>query len=98
RPLSPLFPYTTLFRSVGIHGLAMGGRRGEQCPEREPLHEPRNAPAVLEDQRDRVGVEERSRGAAGAQVLVEEERDLAVGQRPQRSEEHTSELQSLAYL
>src|SRR2546423_10493517 len=66
-PRSTLFPYTTLFRSVGVVG---GGGDVPGCRER------------------RVGLQ---RGAVGGQ------RRAGAGLEV-RSEEHTSELQSLAYL
>src|SRR3972149_4619368 len=50
-----------------------GGARGE----------PWDAAAVLEDERDGVGLEEALLGAGGAEVLVEEERELALGERAQ---------------
>src|SRR5438552_10238716 len=74
-PGSPLFPYTTLFRSRGPAGSARRARRGgtpSSAPARRSRHEPvpRRAPS------------------AGARC----------GQRRQRSEEHTSELQSPDHL
>src|SRR3546814_7562348 len=71
-----LFPYTTLFRSVGARNDACGRRRAKIDPGRTPLH--RRAPEFgLE-----IGVGgDTERNAARAF--------------DQRSEEHTSELQSL---
>src|SRR2546425_4864013 len=70
-PRSTLFPYTTLFRSLGAP-LRGGGSNAEHTPDQE--------------------VAEREK--AGAYV-----RSVRVEAPPQvRSEEHTSELQSLAYL
>src|SRR2546425_6292149 len=63
-PRSTLFPYTTLFRSLGAPGDA--GRQGEVA-------------AVPPHHFDQEGA-------------------LVRGRRGLRSEEHTSELQSLAYL
>src|SRR3990172_6817313 len=60
-----------------------GGGGGEERAEREVLGEPRDAAAVLEDERDGVGLEEALRGAGGAEVLVEEERQLTLGERAQ---------------
>src|SRR3972149_6195171 len=51
--------------------------------EGEVLGEPWDAAAVLEDERDGVGLEEALLGAGGAEVLVEEERELALGERAQ---------------
>src|SRR2546425_7539512 len=81
-PRSPLFPYTTLFRSQGDRppqrGRRPAGARlarprqdggGAHQRHRHPLHVPRRG----------------RRGGAGRPATT-------------RSEEHTSELQSLAYL
>src|SRR3712207_6876103 len=77
-PRSTLFPYTTLFRSVGVRLVAgvddrpgAGGRRGDALPD------------VLGALADAV-----DRPARGLQHLA----------RADRSEEHTSELQSRQYL
>src|SRR3989304_9938990 len=56
---------------------------GEEGAEGEVLGEPWDAAAVLEDERDGVGLEEALLGAGGAEVLVEEERELALGERAQ---------------
>src|SRR5687767_15767013 len=82
-PRSTLFPYTTLFRSLGERALEAThrldlGQLAALVQEREG--EPRGAERVPE--------------------LVGEEADVALrlfADLP-RSEEHTSELQSLAYL
>src|SRR5687767_15197777 len=80
-PRSPLFPYTTLFRSV--HGLA--GERERRDVGVEPLH-PRHVPLVR-------------RGDELGRILGGEVHPpLGAVQVDARSEEHTSELQSLAYL
>src|SRR2546425_7220456 len=63
-PRSTLFPYTTLFRSLGVEVVAMRGR----------------------DVR------------AALRRCVESRATLSQLGHPGRSEEHTSELQSLAYL
>src|SRR3712207_8289818 len=70
-PRSTLFPYTTLFRSLGGNGLE--GPLGEL--ERHPVH--------LEELAVLLG--ERVLGLA---------EDVDQGRLVQRSEEHTSELQS----
>src|SRR3712207_7486334 len=76
-PRSTLFPYTTLFRSVGhLAADALFGRAA-----RVHLRRARALPAG----------ELRRR-------LLDARRDLEVGARPLRSEEHTSELQSRPYL
>src|SRR3712207_8833340 len=79
-PRSTLFPYTTLFRSVGV--------KGGQAP---PL--PESLAQTLEPEHRR---------AAGVEDVeapeVAEEVELAVAEGDERSEEHTSELQSRQYL
>src|SRR2546425_4014366 len=70
-PRSPLFPYTTLFRSRFFRS------HGPACPLRRPAQ-----PAE-------AGLAWRRRAAA---------RGRGGARRDERSEEHTSELQSLAYL
>src|SRR3712207_7965459 len=84
-PRSTLFPYTTLFRS------RVGGRVAVlRVEEREPTRVVDHvvgrveAPAAIR-QRQAVGAA-RHRELPGARV------------RPERSEEHTSELQSRQYL
>src|SRR5687767_15234832 len=81
-PRSTLFPYTTLFRSAAAD---LGRRRrGPRLVSERPL----GAQAA----RRRLGPpgpHQRRRGAGGPGVR---------GDRDERSEEHTSELQSLAYL
>src|SRR5207247_11329545 len=72
-PLSPLFPYTTLFRSR-LAGAALG---------REDGHDP--SPAGMAA----LGGE----APAGVARLPDREDDV-LGQLRERSEEHTSELQS----
>src|SRR2546423_8850088 len=77
-PRSTLFPYTTLFRSLGGdggRGRSVGGLRGP--------------PGGRRGRGVRAG---RAEGDGGAQDVPR----LRVG--TSRSEEHTSELQSLAYL
>src|SRR5205823_7455993 len=89
-PRSPLFPYTTLFRSVhrrgalvcgGGHGLPLhaGARGGQPHPVAIAQRHPRSTARVTAE------LPARARSAAD-----EPQRS--------RSEEHTSELQSLAYL
>src|SRR2546425_8993316 len=71
-PRSTLFPYTTLFRSLGQHA-------GTGRPARLPA-------------------EELDRRAVLVDVAVHHQRHKLVALERARSEEHTSELQSLAYL
>src|SRR3989441_6005735 len=87
-PRSTLFPYTTLFRSTRPGGGL--GRRGRA------VSRPRRPPLPCE----------RLRAGPAARALLDRERRQArraVSHRraaplSHRSEEHTSELQSLAYL
>src|SRR2546425_4943245 len=87
-PRSTLFPYTTLFRS-----------------DLNEKHDERNAlERRLEEMQAKVDAHERARLATpvnGGDPDHEEDLLLpqdAEGNHPLRSEEHTSELQSLAYL
>src|SRR5205823_13963019 len=87
-PRSTLFPYTTLFRSVEapdrrVLGVGDVRRAGERIRrDREIVVAAPVGVRALTDQMAELVVEA---GAAGAR-------------RVRRSEEHTSELQSLAYL
>src|SRR3712207_7547989 len=81
-PRSTLFPYTTLFRSHAVPFVAARFRSDPRV-------------VVLEvDVPDAVGVAAQPfhRGAAAEAVVA------GVEAQPQRSEEHTSELQSRQYL
>src|SRR3712207_9516332 len=93
-PRSPLFPYTTLFRSVDLRVVvltdALDDVRGLRKVSRE-LREPKQRLVELE-----VVRLVRDLGEDAVRALVEletVERDREV-----RSEEHTSELQSRQYL
>src|SRR3712207_7542642 len=83
-PRSTLFPYTTLFRSVGL-----AKARPEDLKGADPDHNARQLRAVLDGAktpyRDIAVL-----NAAAALVVADEAKD--------RSEEHTSELQSRQYL
>src|SRR2546423_2937658 len=84
-PRSPPFPYTTLFRSgAGFERRAEAGRAGHQTSARQEI--------VAQGHRGTVEKDTPlfSRGNASFGV--------AFCQRLSRSEEHTPELQSLAYL
>src|SRR5205823_6769848 len=84
---SPLFPYTTLFRSRRPRLGRAGGRQGT----RARADDWRQEAAVLRSGGDRQGT-----GGAlwlGCRSMKRRARSAAG-----RSEEHTSELQSLAYL
>src|SRR3989441_12441499 len=93
-PRSTLFPYTTLFRSVGrddslsrLSG-GIGGRGPGETKLEVDRRRVRDRISHLEDRIDRLSADRatrrRQRSRAGVPVI--------------RSEEHTSELQSLAYL
>src|SRR2546425_1913851 len=73
-PRSTLFPYTTLFRSLGTQNAPRGG--GRTRPSRTRHYGDIRSPTVSRHRRHNT-----RRGVATS-----------------RSEEHTSELQSLAYL
>src|SRR3712207_6921087 len=86
-PRSTLFPYTTLFRSTVNVGEVIG-TIGEA--DGQPAAEPQEAEAPEVEERA-----EAEQPEAGAEV----EAGGAVGHREmERSEEHTSELQSRQYL
>src|SRR3546814_4988239 len=84
-----LFPYTTLFRSILHRGRARQGRHGE-CKGAEP-DRGRHKPT-----RDLRGAEQRLRHW-GYHEERNHEADATIGddRADKRSEEHTSELQSL---
>src|SRR5262245_64391774 len=89
-PKATLLPYTTLFRSLGVGALALGGGRGERV-----LDEAARGGRVAGCERgararERVGGGERKSGARRS--------DGRRNARSDRSEEHTSELQSLRHL
>src|SRR5687767_15875692 len=77
-PRSTLFPYTTLFRSLGLAQEQEADDGG--------------------DQRDRHRVPEAEVDVAGGRRHGEGGRGQEAAEPAVRSEEHTSELQSLAYL
>src|SRR3712207_8120723 len=80
-PRSTLFPYTTLFRSVG-EGVGQGGR-GRRLAETV-------APRRLRGVAEEVG--------GGADVGMDRPEQEDEQRLRERSEEHTSELQSRQYL
>src|SRR5207244_5262625 len=91
RPLlSPLFPYTTLFRSHFVIGSRSHGSRHILFPS-----QPRETPYDQSPQSLRSGAVQRRR--AGGQHALS---GRPLGPRPEdgRSEEHTSELQSPDHL
>src|SRR3712207_8791851 len=82
-PRSTLFPYTTLFRSVGL-----GGRGPVVHGQEDPRH-------GLREEGEHRGGAERVEPVRPVRHLAVEE---AAEERPGRSEEHTSEFQSRQYL
>src|SRR3712207_7116050 len=88
-PRSTLFPYTTLFRSGDEHGAAQ--REFEVGAERERRRERRGG------QPGDDGVEPHARRQP-RRPSPEQPEQRGAGQRVERSEEHTSELQSRQYL
>src|SRR2546425_8115357 len=82
-PRSTLFPYTTLFRSRRNARPEPLRRHGSREPRRQG---PETPPATARGRKQRSA-------RAGAAALARARDDP-----PARSEEHTSELQSLAYL
>src|SRR3989441_2267278 len=97
-PRSTLFPYTTLFRSAYprvVRGEDHDDRRDVEAREHMCRREPRVDVAGVRRQRRAGGPGARVRH--GGEQLPHGALQLAL--RPRiRSEEHTSELQSLAYL
>src|SRR3712207_7402595 len=81
-PRSTLFPYTTLFRSVRVAGVTVVAQEGRL--ER-----------AANDLGDGEHADDHPVQCAAGHERVEV---LAAGSRDQRSEEHTSELQSRQYL
>src|SRR5205823_10061124 len=88
RPISPFFPYTTLFRSeVALRGRAVCSPGDPPCPRR------RGAVAFLSVRR--ILPRPLARGEPCPSHRLSKSMPT---RRKGRSEEHTSELQSLAYL
>src|SRR3712207_9578163 len=93
-PRSTLFPYTTLFRSLGSGGGAWGDRR----PGSEWEVCGRIVPGDLQDPDDLMPTERFGVGADGLTVRSGVDAEGAMPSIGVRSEEHTSELQSRQYL
>src|SRR5205814_7655287 len=97
QPPSPLFPYTTLFRSGGPGGL-------DEAPAPDPEAADRLSGRVLRGGLDRRQARPATFSAneGAAQLAKRFSSGLGdaglVGSRQIRSEEHTSELQSLRHL
>src|SRR5205823_12802351 len=96
-PRSTLFPYTTLFRSEGVPQAREEGRRSDRARGLRrrsgglpPAH--RRPPSGRDAQARQARPPEDPPRLARTAVGPER------GRLPRRSEEHTSELQSLAYL
>src|SRR5205823_13753734 len=94
-PPSPLFPYTTLFRSLLHRSIAANIRYGRPSASDEDV-----VAAARKAQAHEFILGLRDwKGHSGYEAHVGERGvKLSGGQRQRRSEEHTSELQSLAYL
>src|SRR5205814_10723072 len=93
--LSPLFPYTTLFRSVFSdrnHPLSVDG---EARLVRGPSQSEGLAVPEIDQVRPRKILALEADAAEGRRQLAPVRRKI---QLPDRSEEHTSELQSLRHL
>src|SRR3712207_7313534 len=87
-PRSTLFPYTTLFRSVGF---ATAGGPTDTC---SPLARNAPHPTAVSFVSIPIGIV----GASGHQQDEQHGGERPERARPDRSEEHTSELQSRQYL
>src|SRR5260221_10498571 len=81
-PRSTLFPYTTLFRSGGLHDAVAPGRCAGTLSEAAPRRACRRLP-VDDAVRRRAGAEPAGRSGLEPEAAAVD-----------RSEEHTSELQS----
>src|SRR2546425_11943322 len=93
-PRSTLFPYTTLFRSAGQARDLLQRRARPRAPGLQRLAGALPSPAPT-----RLGLPRTPPAAASRPLpLVRLARLRAALRRSLRSEEHTSELQSLAYL
>src|SRR5205823_14243043 len=94
---STLFPYTTLFRSqlVRVLGARVRGGRVQRALQHQDARQP--GPLDLQRLGRPLDRPERARRVEPG-VVPGLERGLGVDPFGVRSEEHTSELQSLAYL
>src|SRR3989441_11915558 len=93
-PRSTLFPYTTLFRSVC--GCESGNAGADARDRRRRRAQRRSRECHLPWTSD--GDKNVERTGCGARKEKGRQRRRAIGRISERSEEHTSELQSLAYL
>src|SRR5205823_11329592 len=97
-PRSPLFPYTTLFRSRGDRAPGPPGLSAGRDRILVPLGRPaplQDRPFLPDGSDRRRRLPARPRARSGRVVLA---RGRSPADFLSRSEEHTSELQSLAYL
>src|SRR3546814_9818509 len=84
-----LFPYTTLFRSIARSGFTRSPANAIALAEQlVPVFA-----RLIDGDHFGVGEERQCGGIERAQIAAHDQR--RAGDRPQRSEEHTSELQSL---
>src|SRR2546425_3082388 len=106
-PRSTLFPYTTLFRSVPVDrpGLDLGvpPPRGARTPRDHRIGGDARLPAAPGPRRKHPAAAGGGPGGTPSPVRRDPGGLLAAGVRlspapPVRSEEHTSEIQSLAYI
>src|SRR3712207_7031293 len=88
-PRSTLFPYTTLFRSAGVGAQVQRLGRAGAGPHRGLV------PGQHVQGTGRIVV---ARGGVVDDVLLDRHDVVVAGGRTNRSEEHTSELQSRQYL
>src|SRR3546814_4951767 len=82
-----LFPYTTLFRSWQLHQVVLAQHCSAVCRP-SPYHRQQSQEATVAKYRSRRAYE-------AAHARIYRPKPIRMSQRPQRSEEHTSELQSL---
>src|SRR3712207_9563781 len=93
-PRSTLFPYTTLFRSSRVDVYLRDGA-GTRYPLREDvLRVPANQPYTLRFD----GTVRGDRPPIVQRILPDGDYEYVIEATPERSEEHTSELQSRQYL
>src|SRR5205823_7890189 len=93
-PATPTpFPYTTLFRSVTIGWKAMA-----KLARMTPRNTRRNCQTLIDKLAVEQLSEENSRESIGRTYRLFSYKAILERRRAARSEEHTSELQSLAYL
>src|SRR5205823_14866756 len=95
-PRHTLFPYTTLFRSIELESwnrFEHGAGFLDRLRALETRHE-----GVVFGELIEIHIEERHSLALDVRAARAHQRALRLDAQRKRSEEHTSELQSLAYL